>query len=119
MCQAEDYERRITAPRREKKLLELEEKMKFVRGFKGEGHAVGGTRGGTSTLLATNTGGHVTSATVSPDDSPMIEQDQSHEEDIASGDRGVEIRLALKLPERTVKKHFYTKDKIRVCPISV
>ena len=43
--QAEDFERRIIGPRREQKLQEMEDKMSFIRGFKGKGQVLGGGAG--------------------------------------------------------------------------
>ena len=48
--QAEDYDTRIAGPRREERLRRMEEQMKSIRGFRGEGQTLGGEGPASSSL---------------------------------------------------------------------
>ena len=110
--QAEDYDQRVGRPRRERKLEETEKKMRYIRGFVGEGETVGGRGEGVSRLLddqsqsveeRTQSGGshdsHVTS------DDVTGEGDQS----------GKQIWIAVQLPSgKSLQSQFYTSQTIKV-----
>lgn len=122
--QAEDFEQQVTEPRREQKLKKLEEKMKMIRGFRGEG-AVVGLAGemvtvdtGASRLVrehneqirrrrdeqSKESASHVTSQT---DQSDSEYEGEENEE-------GKMITIALKLPSKSVKKQFRTSYHVKV-----
>ena len=113
----------MIAPRREQKLQELEEKMKSIRGFQGEGSVIGscseGGAGGASRLtrehdevirrrkveLSREEASHVT----------MTNQSDSESEE--ENEEGKLITIAVKLPSKSVQKQFRTSYKIKVSEI--
>jgi hypothetical protein len=116
--QADDFEQRVAAPRREQKLQQLEEKMKSIRGFRGEGSVVGSssTGGETSRLMGEHDqvirrrnveqrregASHVTGT------------NQSDSESEEENEEGRLITVVLKLPSKSVQKQFRTSYKIKV-----
>ena len=111
----------MAAPRREQKLQQLEEKMKSIRGFHGEGSVTGScsegtTGGGMSRLMGEHDevirrrnieqsregASHVTRTSQS--DSESEEEDED----------GRLITIALKLPSKSVHKQFRTSYRIKV-----
>lgn len=114
----------MAAPRREQKLQQLEEKMKLIRGFQGEGSVVGScsertTGGGMSRLMGEHdevirrrnveqsreAANHVTRT------------NQSDSESEEENEEGRLITIALKLPSKSVHKQFRTTYKIKVSEI--
>ena len=111
----------MAGPRRERKLQLLEEKMKSIRGFQGEGSAVGSSRskvanGGGSRLLSEHDElvGRKNEQSESELRSHVITTDQSDSESDQEDEEGKLITIALKLPNQSVKKQFKTSYKIKV-----
>ena len=57
--QAEDYDTRIAGPRREERVRRLEEQMRSIRGFRGEGQTLRGEEPASSSLGQRQLRGHV------------------------------------------------------------
>ena len=122
LLQAEDFEQRITAPRREQKFKQLEEKMKLIRGFRGEGFVVGSNGEADAGHASKLVGEHDEvirrrKVDQSKEASHVIKVNQS-ESDLETEEENEEGRLitiALKLPNKSVHKQFRTSYKIKVC----
>lgn len=111
----EDYERRIGEPRREQKLKQLEEKMKNIRGFRGEGHTLDAESSARS--LRSKPQGQApmprSPAGGQGRESPLSNATESDDNTETVGDERT-IIVALKLPEKTVRRQFLTRDKVQV-----
>ena len=123
LFQADDFEQRVAAPRREQKLHQLEEKMKSIRGFHGEGSVVGscseGATGGGSSRLMGEHDEVIRRRNVEQSRegarSHVIGTNQSDSEGEEENEEGRLITIALKLPSKSVHKQFRTSYKIKVC----
>lgn len=117
--QADLFEQHITLPRREQKLKQLEEKMKSIRGFHGEGFAVGSSseldNGREGSRLVREHNEHIRRKRVeqnqlSPSHVTTTDQSDSEEED----EEGKLITVAVKLPNKSVRKQFKTSYRVKV-----
>ena len=115
--QAEDFELRVTAPRREQKLQQLEEKMKLTRGFHGEGSVVGfcseGKTGGGMSRLMEEHDEVIRRRNVEQSTNHVVRTDQSDSESEEENGEGRLITIAVKLPSKSVHKQFRTTHKIK------
>ena len=120
LLQAEDFEQRVTAPRREQKLQQLEEKLKSIRGFQGEGSVVGSCSEGTNDRSSRLMGEHdevirrrkMEERRGAASDVTGINQSDSESEE--ENKEGRLITIALKLPSKSVHKQFRTSHRIKV-----
>ena len=113
------FEQSVTSPRREQKLKQLEEKMKSIRGFHGEGFAVGSSsereNGRDGSRLVLEHDEHIRRRRVEQSNeasSHVTRTDQSDSEEEDEGGRL--ITIALKLPNKSVRKQFKTSYKVKV-----
>ena len=122
---------RIAGPRREERLRRLEEQMRSIRGFKGEGQTLRGEEPVSSSLGQRQLRGHVADCQRQLDDRHHVTSDSSgvasHGDHVTeideSGDshvterseeKGTVVTLGLRLRDRTVRKQFYTTDTVQV-----
>ena len=112
--QAHDFERRVAGPRREWKLGEAERKMRHIRGFGDDGEVLGGQISpggpdrGASRLLQSH--GDQSQSVAGSRDGHMTDDD-----DVGEGDQsGNLIWILLRLPDRTLRKQFYTSQTVKV-----
>ena len=129
--QAEDFERRIAGPRWQRKLEEADKKMRYIRGFGGEGNIVGGgdSQGadgrGVSRLLQVDQSQEVAAShdtdskvTASHESSQSSDGDHVTDDDITDGDQsGKLVWVAVRAPNRTVRSQFYTSQTMKVSTI--
>ena len=111
----------MAAPRREQKLQQLEEKMKSIRSFHGEGSVVGscseGATGGGSSRLMGEHDEVIRRRNIEQSrerESHVTETNQSDSESEEENEGGRLITIALKLPSKSVHKQFRTSYKIKV-----
>ena len=129
--QAEDYDTRIAGPRREERLRRLEEQMRSIRGFSGEGQTLRGEGPASSSLgqrqlrdpvadsqRQLDNRHHVTgdSGRVTSHGDHVTEKDESGDSHVTerSEEGGRVVTLGLRLRDRTVRKQFYTTDIVQV-----
>ena len=91
-AQAEDFEYRVAGPRRERKLKELETKMRAVRGLKDEGMSLGGASAS----------------------SRLLESDDMEESHDTEGGGSGWVTIAIKLPDRSARRKFRVTQRVRV-----
>ena len=110
----------MAGPRRQRKLQEAEEKMRHIRGFPGDGNVVGGEQTEVSRLLDDQSQSVAEShdETDTEDGDGELESHDSHVTDddaINEGDQsGKQVWVAVRLPNRTLRNHFYTSQTIKV-----
>ncbi len=121
LLQADDFEQRVAAPRREQKLQQLEEKMKSIRSFHGEGSVVGssseGATGGDMSRLMGEHDEVIRRRNIEQrreGESRVTGTNQSDSESEEENEEGRLITVVLKLPSKSVHKQFRTSYKIKV-----
>ena len=129
--QAHDFERRVAGPRRERKLGEAERKMRHIRGFGDDGEVLGGqispggpdrgasrllqSRGDQSQSVAGSRDSRVTGSDQSPVRSESRDSHMTDDDDVGEGDQsGNPIWILVRLPDRTLRKQFYTSQTVKV-----
>ena len=129
--QAEDYDTRIAGPRREERLRRMEEQMRSIRGFRGEGQTLRSEEPASSSLgqrqlrdpvadsqRQLDNRHHVTadSSGVASHGDHVTEKDESGDSHVTerSEEEGRVVTLGLRLRDRTVRKQFYTTDTVQV-----
>ena len=95
--------------------------MDFIHGFKGEGHVLGRQEiSDSNTPSSLDSGACVDEGNRSDSDgeSDGNTGQEIQLDEVTESQNGKIIRLALKLPERVIKRQFLTTDKIKVHNVS-
>ena len=93
--------------------------MQFIRGFKGEGHVLGRQEASTtkesSSLLVSGACSNESDHSNGESDGDTRQETQvDNRYEVTDSESGKMICLALKLPEKVIKRQFLTTDKTKV-----